>query len=313
MEPENLTTVSEFLLLGLSEKPEHQSFLFGLFLSIYLVTVFGNLLIILAIISDSHLHPPMYFFLSSLSLIDIFFSSTTIPKMLVNLWTQCQAIPFAGCLAQMYAFHLFGTMDSFLLAVMAIDRFMAIVHPLRYLVVMSACVCGLLVGGAWLITNLQSLVHTCLMAQLTFCAGSEIPHFFCDLMPLLKLSCSDTHTNKLAIFVFGIIMGISPLACILFSYACIFWAVFKIPSAQGKWKAFSTCSSHLTVVSLFYGTIFAVYLQPASPASTQKDKVAALMCGVVIPMLNPFIYSLRNKNMKEALRKLVGKVASSQS
>ena len=313
MEQENQTAVSEFLLLGLSEKPEHQIFLFGLFLPMYLVTIFGNLLIILAIITDSHLHTPMYFFLSNLSLIDIFFSSTTVPKMLVNLWTQSKAIPFAGCLAQMYAFHLFGTMDSFLLAVMAIDRFMAIVHPLRYLAIMSPRVCGLLVVGSWLITNLQSIVHTSLMAQLTFCAASEIPHFFCDFMPLLKLSCSDIHTNELVIFAFGIIMGISPLTCILLSYICIFWAVFKIPSAQGKWKAFSTCSSHLAVVTLFYGTIFAVYLQPASPTSSQKDKVAALMCGVVISTLNPFIYSLRNKNMKAALRKLVSKVVPSQS
>nr|XP_010997229.1 LOW QUALITY PROTEIN: olfactory receptor 1I1 [Camelus dromedarius] len=313
VEPENHTAVSEFFLLGLSEKPEHRIFLFGLFLSMYLITIFGNLLIVLAIITDSHLHTPMYFFLSNLSLIDILFSSTTVPKMLVNLWTRSQAVPFAGCLAKMYAFHLFGTMDSFLLAVMAIDRLVAIVHPLRYLAIMSPCVCGLLVGGAWLITNLQSLVHTCLMAQLTFCAGSEIPHFFCDLMPLLKLSCSDTHTNELVIFAFGIVMGISPLACILLSYTCIFWAVFKIPSAQGKWKAFSTCSSHLTMVSLFYGTIFAVYLQPASSASSQKDKAAVLMCGVVIPMLNSFIYSLRNKDMKVALRKLVGKAAPSQS
>ncbi|XP_036097663.1 olfactory receptor 1I1 [Molossus molossus] len=310
MEPENQTAVLEFLLLRLSEKPEHHAFLFGLFLSMYLITVFGNLLIMLTIISDSHLHTPMYFFLANLSLIDAFFSSTTVPKMLANLWSQSRAIPFAGCLVQMYAFHLFGNMDSFLLAMMAIDRFVAIVYPLRYLVIMSPRVCGLLVGGPWLISNLQSLVHTCLMAQLTFCAGSEIPHFFCDLMPLLKLSCSDTHTNELVIFAFGILMGISPLACILISYTCIFWVVFKIPSSQGKWKAFSTCGSHLTVVSLFYGTIFAVYLQPASPSSSQKDKAAALMCGVVIPMLNPFIYSLRNKDIKAALRKLLSRTTS---
>uniref|UniRef100_A0A8D2E204 Olfactory receptor n=1 Tax=Sciurus vulgaris TaxID=55149 RepID=A0A8D2E204_SCIVU len=313
MEPENQTTVSEFLLLGLSEKPEHQNLLFGLFLSMYLVTVLGNLLIILAIITDSHLHTPMYFFLSILSWVDIFLSSTTVPKSLVNIQTQSRVIPFAGCLAQMYAFHLFGTMDSFLLAVMAIDRFVAIVYPLRYSVLMRPRVCGLLVGGPWVVTNLQSLVHTCLMAQLTFCASSKIPHFFCDLKPLLKLSCSDTYSNELVVFAFGIVMGIGPLSCILLSYICIFQAVFRIPSAQGKWKAFSTCGSHLTVVSLFYGTIFAVYLQPTSPTSSQKDKAAALMCGVVIPMLNPFIYSLRNKDMKEALRKLVGKAASSWS
>ncbi|XP_010591782.1 olfactory receptor 1I1 [Loxodonta africana] len=312
MEPENQTTVSEFLLLGLSEKPEHQALLFGLFLPVYLITITGSLLISLAIIKDSRLHTPMYFFLTNLSLVDIFLSSTTVPKMLMNIQAQSRTIPFAGCLAQMYAFHLFGTMDSFLLAVMAIDRLVAIIYPLHHSVIMSPRVCGLLVGVPWVITNLQSLVHTCLMAQLTFCAGSEIPHFFCDLMPLLKLSCSDTHINELVIFAFGIVMGISPLSCILLSYICIFHTVFKIPSARGKWKAFSTCSSHLTVVSLFYGTIFAVYLQPASLTSSQKDKVAALMCGVVIPMLNPFIYSLRNKDMKAALRKLIGKAASFQ-
>ncbi|XP_008067826.1 olfactory receptor 1I1 [Carlito syrichta] len=313
MEPENQTEVSEFFLLGLSEKPEHQPLLFGMFLSTYLVTVFGNLLIILAIITDSRLHTPMYFFLFNLSLVDIFLSSTTVPKMLVNILTQSRAISFTGCLTQMYAFHLFGTMDSFLLAVMAVDRFTAIVHPLRYSTLMSPRVCGLLLGAPWVITNLQSLIHTCLMARLTFCAGSEISHFFCDLMPLLKLSCSDTHTNELVILTLGILMGLSPLFCILLSYTCIFRAVHGIPSSQGKWKAFSTCGSHLTVVSLFYGTIFAVYLQPTSPTSSQKDKAAALMCGVVIPMLNPFIYSLRNKDMKAALRKLIGKVASYRS
>uniref|UniRef100_A0A8C8Z8S8 Olfactory receptor n=1 Tax=Prolemur simus TaxID=1328070 RepID=A0A8C8Z8S8_PROSS len=313
MEPENQTAVSEFILLGLSEKPQHQDLLFGMLLSIYLVTIFGNLLISLAIVTDSRLHTPMYFFLFNLSLVDVFLSSTTIPKMLVNIYTRSRAIPFAGCLTQMCAFHLFGTMDSFLLAVMAIDRYMAIVHPLQYVVLMSSRFCGLLLGVPWVTTNLQSLVHTCLMAQLTFCAGSEISHFFCDLMPLLKLSCSDTYANKLVILAFGIAMGVSPLSCILLSYICIFRVVFKIPSAQGKWKAFSTCGSHLTVVLLFYGTIFAVYLQPTSPTSSQKDKAAALMCDVVIPMLNPFIYSLRNKDIKAALRKLIAKAASSQS
>ncbi|XP_011835962.1 PREDICTED: olfactory receptor 1I1 [Mandrillus leucophaeus] len=309
MEPENQTEISEFFLQGLSEKPEHQTLLFTMFLSTYLVTIIGNVLIILAIITDSHLHTPMYFFLFNLSLVDILLSSTTVPKMLVNIQTQSRAITFAGCLTQMYAFHLFGTMDSFLLAVMAIDRFVVIVHLLRYLVLMCPRVCGLLLGVSWVITNLQSLIHTCLMVQLTFCASSEISHFFCDLMPLLKLSCSDTHTNELMIFASGIVMGTSPLSCILLSYIRIFRTVFKIPSARGKWKAFSTCGSHLTVVSLFYGTIFAMYLQPASPSSSQKDKAATLMCGVVIPMLNPFIYSLRNKDVKAALGKLIGKVA----
>ncbi|XP_007537616.2 olfactory receptor 1I1-like [Erinaceus europaeus] len=311
MGPANHTAVSEFILLGLSDRPEHQKALFWLFLSVYLVTVLGNLLIVLAIVTDPHLHTPMYFFLANLSVVDVCFSSTTVPRMLVSLHTRHRAVPFAGCLAQMFAFHLFGTMDSFLLAVMAIDRFVAIVYPLRYSAIMSPRLCGTLAGSPWLITNLQCVVHTVLMARLSFCAGSEIPHFFCDLVPLLKLACSDTHINELVVFVFGMIMGFSPLSCILISYVCIFRAVTRIPSAQGKWKAFSTCGSHLTVVSLFYGTIFAVYLLPASAASSRKDKAAALMCGVVIPMLNPFIYSLRNKDMKTAIRRLLGRPAPS--
>ncbi|XP_049644364.1 olfactory receptor 1I1-like [Suncus etruscus] len=313
MEPANRTRLSEFILLGLSDKPAHQTLLFWIFLPMYLVTLVGNLLIVSAILTDAHLHTPMYFFLCNLSLVDVLFSSTTVPKMLANLHTRSRAIPFAGCLAQMYTFHLLGPLDTFLLAVMAIDRFMAIVYPLRYSTIMSPRVCGMLVGVSWMIPNIQSIVHTALMAQLSFCASAEIPHFFCDLMPLLKLSCSDTHLNELVVFGFSIVMGFSPLIITVFSYICIFRAVFKIPSAQGKWKAFSTCGSHLTVVSLFYGTIFAVYLLPTSATSAQKDKGAALMYGVIIPFLNPFIYSLRNRDMKAALRKLAGKVAPSQA
>ncbi|XP_055975629.1 olfactory receptor 1I1 [Sorex fumeus] len=313
MEPGNQTRVSAFILLGLSAEPAQQTLLFWVFLPMYMVTVAGNLLITLAILTDAHLHTPTYFFLCNLSLVDVLFSSTTVPKMLVDLHTHSQTIPFIGCLAQMYTFHLLGPLDTFLLAVMAIDRFVAIVYPLRYSAIMSPRVCGLLVGVSWMIPNIQSIVHTTLMARLTFCAGAEIPHFFCDLMPLLKLSCSDTRLNELVVFAFSIIMGFSPLVITVFSYVCIFHTVFKIPSAQGKWKAFSTCGSHLTVVSLFYGTIFAVYLLPVSASSSQKDKGAALMYGVIIPFLNPFIYSLRNRDMKAALRKLVGKVAPAQA
>ncbi|KAB0395103.1 hypothetical protein E2I00_005714, partial [Balaenoptera physalus] len=271
---------------------KHQIFLWAVPLT-YLVTIFGNLLTILASITDTHLHTLVHFFLSNLSLVDVFLSSTTVPKMLVNLWTQSQAIPFAGCLAQMYAFHLFGTIDSFLLAVMVHGH----CHPLCYLAIMSPRVWGLLVGGPWLITNLQSLVHTCIMAPLTFCAGSEIPHFFCDVIPLPKLSGSDTHTNEPVIFPFGIILGISSLTCILSSYTSIFQAVFQILSAQ--------LTPHRGVTILWHH----LRCVPAAciSRSSQKDKAAALMCGLVIPMLNPFIYSLRNKDMKAALRKLVGK------
>ena len=304
------SSTEDFILLGISSNPQMQKHLFAVFLVMYLITLVGNGLIILAIHSDSRLHTPMYFFLSNLSFMDICFTTVIVPKMLVNLWTQSKAIPFAGCLAQMYAFHLFGTMDSFLLAVMAIDRFMAIVHPLHYLAIMSPRVCGLLVVGSWLTTNLQSTVHTSLMAQLTFCAASEIPHFFCDLMPLLKLSCSDTSLNELAIFTAGVAIIVLPLICILISYGCIGVAILKVPSTKGICKALSTCGSHLSVVSLYYGTIIGLYFFPSSNTSRDKSTIASVMYTVVTPLLNPFIYSLRNRDMKRALRKLIVRTSS---
>uniref|UniRef100_UPI003753E818 consOR1 n=1 Tax=synthetic construct TaxID=32630 RepID=UPI003753E818 len=310
MEGENQSSVSEFLLLGLSSQPEQQNLLFALFLSMYLVTVLGNLLIILAISSDSHLHTPMYFFLSNLSFTDICFSSVTVPKMLVNIQTQSKSISYAGCLTQMYFFIAFGNLDSFLLAVMAYDRYVAICHPLHYTTIMSPRLCVLLVALSWVLSNLHALLHTLLMARLSFCASNEIPHFFCDLSPLLKLSCSDTHVNELVIFTEGLLVIVTPFLCILVSYVRIVSTVLKIPSAKGKWKAFSTCGSHLTVVSLFYGTIIGVYFQPLSTYSV-KDTVATVMYTVVTPMLNPFIYSLRNKDMKGALRKLLSRRKSS--
>ncbi|XP_006874063.1 PREDICTED: olfactory receptor 1361-like [Chrysochloris asiatica] len=301
----NQSSVSEFLLLGLSRQPQQQQLLFGLFLSMYLVTVLGNLLIILAISTDSRLHTPMYFFLSNLSFVDVSFSSTIVPKMLANHILSSQTISFPGCLTQMYFLIMFVSIDNFLLAVMSYDRFVAVCHPLHYTTKMTHQLCVLLVAGPWVIANLNALLHILLMARLSFCADSTIPHFFCDVSALLKLSCSDTHLNEMVILTEGALIMITPLVCILVSYICITCAVLRVPSTKGKWKAFSTCGSHVAVVSLFYGTIIAVYFNPSSSHSAETDIAAAVMYTVVTPMLNPFIYSLRNKDMKGALTKVI--------
>ncbi|XP_004475929.2 olfactory receptor 1F1-like [Dasypus novemcinctus] len=310
MNRENQSSVSEFLLLGLSRKPQQQQLLFVLFLGMYLATVLGNLLIILAISTDSRLHTPMYFFLCNLSFVDGCFSSTSIPKMLTNHILGIQTISYPGCLTQMYFFIVFTDMDNFLLAVMAYDRFVAISHPLHYSTKMSHQLCALLVTGSWVMSNLNSLLHTLLMARLSFCANNIIPHFFCDIGPLLKLSCSDTQLNEMLIVTEGALIMMIPLVYILASYIHITCAVLRVPSTKGKWKAFSTCGSHLTAVSLFYGTIIAVYFNPSSSHSAEKDTAATVLYTVVTPMLNPFIYSLRNRDLKGALRKVMGRTCS---
>ncbi|XP_076998148.1 olfactory receptor 1F1-like isoform X2 [Tamandua tetradactyla] len=303
----NLSSVSEFLLLGLSRQPQQQQLLFWLFLIMYLATVLGNLLIILAIGADSRLHTPMYFFLSNLSFVDICFSSTTVPKMLTNHILGIQTISFPGCFTQMYFLFEFTDMDNFLLAVMAYDRFVAVCHPLHYSTRMTHQLCALLVIGSWVTANLNVLLHTLLMARLSFCADNIIPNFFCDIAPLLKLSCSDTHLNEMMILTEGALIMVTPFVCILASYIRITGAVLRVPSTKGKWKAFSTCGSHLSVVSLFYGTIFAVYFSPSSSHSAEKDTAATVLYTVVTPMLNPFIYSLRNRDLKGSLSKVMGR------
>ncbi|XP_006877478.1 PREDICTED: olfactory receptor 7D4-like [Chrysochloris asiatica] len=247
MEAGNQTKFSEFLLLGFSEYPELQSLLFGMFLSMYLVTVLGNLLIILAVTSDSHLHNPMYFFLSNLSFVDICFVTTTVPKMLANIHTQSKGISYIGCLIQMYFFILFVAMDNFLLTVMAYDRFVAICYPLHYNVIMNPQLCGLLVMMSWVIAFSVSLLHTLLIMRLTFCVDTEISNFFCDLAQILKVACSDTLINNIILFVLSGLLGVFPLTGILYSYSQIVSSLMRKSSAQSKYKAFSTCGSHLSV------------------------------------------------------------------
>ncbi|XP_001516605.2 olfactory receptor 7A10-like [Ornithorhynchus anatinus] len=304
MERGNQTAVSEFLLLGLSDRVEQQQFLFVLFLWMHLLGVLGSLLIVLAIGSNPHLHTPMYFFLTNLSLADICFLSTTVPKMLINVQTHSKSISYTGCLAQMYFFILFGGLDMFLLNGMAYDRYVAICHPLHYATIMSPRLCALVVAGSWSVSTLQALIHTLLVVPLSFCADNEIHHFFCELNQVLKLSCTDTLINDTVVLILATVLGVVPLAGLLFSYSRIISTILTIPSARGRGKAFSTCGSHLSVVSLFYGTGFGVYFSPTSTHSAQKGSIASVMYTVVTPVLNPFIYSLRNKDMKWALRKV---------
>lgn len=303
----NQTTVSEFLLLGLSNQAEQQKLLFVLFLGVYLVTVVGNGLITLAIRLDPHLHTPMYLFLANLSLADISSISTSVPKMLMNIQTKSQSISYDSCITQMYFSIIFVVIDNFLLGVMAYDRFVAVCYPLNYTTIMRPRLCILLAVMPWVLSNIVALTHTLLLLQLLFCDSHSVPHFFCDLASLLKLSCSDTTINELVLFIMGSSVITFPLALIFFSYVCIVRAVLRISSTEGKWKAFSTCSSHLTVVSLFYGTIVGVYFFPSSTHPDDTDKIGAVLFTVVTPMINPFIYSLRNKDMKVALRKLISR------
>ncbi|PNI50907.1 OR7A10 isoform 2 [Pan troglodytes] len=299
----NNTIILEFLLLGISEEPELQPFLFGLFLSMYLVTVFGNLLIILATISDSHLHTPMYFFLSNLSFVDICFASTTVPKMLVNIQTHNKVITYAGCITQMCFFLLFVGLDNFLLTVMAYDRFVAICHPLHYMVIMNPHLCGLLVLASWIMGVLNSVLQSLMVLPLPFCTHMEIPHFFCEINQVVHLACSDTFLNDIVMYFAVALLGGGPLTGILYSYSKIVSSIRAISSAQGKYKAFSTCASHLSIVSLFYGTCLGVYLSSAATHNSHTGAAASVMYTVVTPMLNPFIYSLRNKHIKGAMKR----------
>uniref|UniRef100_G3UNI1 Olfactory receptor n=1 Tax=Loxodonta africana TaxID=9785 RepID=G3UNI1_LOXAF len=305
IEPQNLTHVSEFLLLGLSENPGLQPLLFGMFLSMYLVTVLGNLFIVMAVSRDPHLHTPMYFFLSNLSLADIGFTSTTVPKLIVDIQAHSRVISYAGCLTQMSFFMLFGCLDSLLLTSMAYDRFVAICHPLRYRVIMNPCLCGLLVLASIFISLLVSQLHSSVVLQVTYFRDVEIAHFFCDPSQLLSLACSDAFINNIVMYIIGAMSGFLPISGILFSYSKIVSSVLRVPSSGGKYKAFSTCVSHLSVVCLFYGTGLGVYLSSAVSSSPRKGAVASVMYTVITPMLNPFIYSLRNRDIKRALRRLL--------
>ncbi|XP_036761997.1 olfactory receptor 1D2-like [Manis pentadactyla] len=303
----NQSEFTEFLLLGISQSPKEERVLFWMFLSMYLVTVVGHVLIILAIGSDSHLHTPMYFFLANLSLTDLFFVTNTIPKTLVNLQSQNKAISYAGCLTQLYFLVSLVALDNLILAAMAYDRYVAICRPLYYVTLMSPGLCILLLSFCWVISALYGLFLTLFMTRVTFCGSRKIHYIFCEMYVLLRIACSSTQIIHTVLIATGCFIFLTPLGLMIMSYVWIVRAILRIPSASSKYKAFSTCASHLAVVSLFYGTLAMVYLQPLHTYS-MKDSVATVMYAVVTPMMNPFIYSLRNKDMQGALgRLLLGK------
>ncbi|XP_025037390.2 olfactory receptor 5AP2-like [Pelodiscus sinensis] len=303
----NLSAVTEFILLGLTDHRELEVPLFVVFLVIYLITLTGNLGMIVLIRSDPQLHTPMYFFLINLSLVDFCYSSVITPKLLVGFLSGNKAISFNSCATQFFFFSSSVGIECLLLAVMAYDRYVAICNPLLYTVIMSHRVCVLLVVSSFLAGFANSMIHTICMFQLPFCNSNIINHFFCDVPPLLKLSCADTFVNEVVIFAFASLIEISCLLTVLISYLHILSAILRIRSAEGRRKAFSTCASHLTAVSIFFGTTLFMYLRPSSSSSMGQDKVVSVLYTMVIPMLNPLIYSLRNKEVKAALRRGLGR------
>ncbi|NWJ06837.1 O1038 protein, partial [Crypturellus undulatus] len=311
MADRNHTRVTEFIFIGFTSHPGLQILLFLVFLLIYMVTLLGNLGIILLIRLDSKLHTPMYFFLSHLAFVDLCYSSTITPKLLANFLVERKSISHHACAAQLCFFLTFMITECFLLAGMAYDRSVAICNPFNYTVIMSQRVCIQLVAGPYLYGFCVALFHTIVTFRLDFCASNIINHFYCDDLPLLALSCSSTYTKEMLIFAFASFTMISSLLVVLISYLHILAIVLKIHSAQGRQKALSTCASHLTAVMIFYGTLIFMYLQPSSSHSLDRDKVASLFYTVMIPMLNPLIYSLRNKEVKAALGKTVYKIYNS--
>ena len=304
MELRNKTSVSGFPLMEVTEDPKLQTLVFSLFLSMYLVTVLENLLIILAINYDPHLYTPMYFFLSNLSFTDICLSTTTIPKMLMNIHTRNQSITYAGCLLQVCFVLVFASLDSCILSAMAYDRYVAICHPLKYTVIVNSRLCCLLILLSLFTSIVDALLHSLMLLQLSFCTDLEIPLFFCEVVQVIKLACSDTLINNILIYFASSLLAGIPVCGIIFSYIQIVSSVLRIASVSGKYKAFSTCVSHLSIVSLFYGTAFGVYISSAFTNSPRNTAVLSMMYTVVPQMMNPFIYSLRNRDVKSALRKL---------
>ncbi|XP_076971159.1 olfactory receptor 5AK2-like [Tamandua tetradactyla] len=295
-----------FFLLGFGAQRRFLHVLFIVFLLLYVTSLVGNTGTILLIKKDSRLQTPMYLFLQHLAFIDICYTSAITPKMLQNLISENKSISFVGCVVQLWVYGTFATSDCYLLAAMAVDRYVAICKPLRYPTVMSRRVCIQLAAGSYVIGSINSSVHTGFTFSLSFCKSHTINHFYCDVPPILTLSCSNTDISLMLVLVFvGFNLTFTVLV-VIFSYIYILAAILKISSTAGRKKAFSTCASHLTAVTIFYGTLFYMYLQPRSNNSQDNMKVASIFYGIVIPMLNPLIYSLRNKEVKEAL-KVIGK------
>ncbi|XP_006756374.1 PREDICTED: olfactory receptor 8U8 [Myotis davidii] len=301
----NCTQVKEFILMGLTDHQDLKMPLFVVFLSIYLFSVVGNLGLVLVIKTDARLNTPMYFFLSNLAFVDFCYASVITPKMLGNFLYKQNAISFNACAAQLGCFLTFMVSEYLLLASMAYDRYVAICNPLLYMVVMSPGICIQLVAVPYSYSFLMALFHTILTFRLSYCHSNVINHFYCDDMPLLRLTSSDTHSKQLWIFACAGITFISSVLIVFVSYVFIIFAILRMRSAEGRRKAFSTCGSHMLAVTIFYGTLIFMYLQPSSNHSLDTDKMASVFYTVIIPMLNPLIYSLRNKEVKDALKKII--------
>ncbi|XP_014939830.1 olfactory receptor 2G3-like [Acinonyx jubatus] len=299
-------TVTEFVFLGLSSQPKMQLILFIMFLFFYLLTVVGNITIITVIQIEPRLQTPMYFFLTNLSFLDICYTSTNVPQMLSNMVGK-KTIPFSSCATQMYFSLSFGMIECVLLGVMAYDRYVAICHPLHYTVIMNQSVCVQLATISWSISFLSSMVINVLTLSLPYCGPNVLNHFFCEVPSVLRLACTDTSFTELVVFIFSIIIVFIPFLLIVVSYARILLSVLRIRSASGRHKALSTCASHLTVVVLFYGTAIFMYMRPQSKSSRAGGKIIAVFYTVITPMLNPLIYSLRNQDVKGALRRAIAK------
>nr|XP_034984539.1 olfactory receptor 5B12-like [Zootoca vivipara] len=302
----NWTQVTEFVLLGFSGITHGQTYLFLVFLVIYLVTLLGNLTIVGLILLDPCLHSPMYFFLSHLSCMDVCYSSVTIPKILTSFLHKRHTISYNQCMAQMFFLITFAGSESALLAVMAYDRYAAICQPLHYSSLMSSQVRIPLAIASWIWGFLNSSIHTTLATHLSFCGANQIDHIFCDVPPLLKIACSDTYVNEITIHLASIFMGLSPFFLILLSYIYILSAILQIRSNTGRRKAFSTCAAHMIVVTVYYGMANVNYNRPSAGYSLEVDTLVSTLYCIITPMLNPLIYSLRNKEVKEALRKVLG-------
>ncbi|XP_051821198.1 olfactory receptor 5B12-like [Antechinus flavipes] len=302
---ENRSKVNEFILLGITDDAELQVPLFIMFTFIYLITLVGNLGIVALISWDSHLHTPMYFFLSNLSLVDFGYLSAVTPKVMAGLLKGDKIISYNGCATQLFFVGAFATTESFLLASMAYDRHAAVCKPLHYTTTMTSTLCAILASGTHICGLLTSSIIIGNTFSLSFCRSNIVHHFFCDIPPLLVLSCSDIHKTESVFFILGSITVFFPFIIIFTSYFLIFITILKIHSAEGRQKAFSTCASHLTAVSVFYGTIIFMYLQPSSSHSMDIDKTVSIFYTIVIPMLNPLVYSMRNKDVKNAFMKTV--------
>ncbi|KAM5140390.1 olfactory receptor 5V1-like [Mantella aurantiaca] len=302
----NDSTVTEFILLGFPAMFPVQVALFCVFFIFYMSTLIGNILIIVTTIFSPKLHTSMYFFLSNLSFLEIFYTSVTIPKMLLNFLLKSSSISFMACAAQVYFFIALGSIECTLLAVMAYDRFVAVCHPMHYVIIMNTRKCAMLAGSSWISGFVNSMIHTSCTFHLVFCSSNQINQFFCDIPPLLKVACGETMLAEIVLFIVGGAYGFGSFLLTLISYIHIISAILKIKSKEGQQKAFSTCTSHLIVVTLFFGTSFSAYLKPTSKYLSEEEKLVPVFYAVITPTLNPIIYTLRNKDFKNALKKMKG-------